>query len=1470
MSDFTTHRKKYWITLFWSFVFVLISLQPASAVGAFPLPQKMIQPDGSVITIRIHGDEWYNWTTTVDGYRILKNKHGFFEYATQLKSGEISGSGIIASDPGQRTVAEENFLSSTPKGIGISKKDFLEKRREKYTHWLKSSLMTTHFPSEGEASLLIILANFQDTNPTYPTSDFEAFMNQKNYNSTGSFRDYYQEVSGGLLTINSSVTQWLSVPAGHDYYGPESKWKEFALHAVQAAADAGVDFSAFDNDGDGVVESVAIIHQGAGQEVTSDPDDIWSHSYSFSSWGVPESERTFNGVVVDQYTIQPEWRSAAADMNTIGVICHEFGHNLGLPDFYDVDEEENGQYYGTGDWDIMAGGTYNGSPSGSSPAHHNPFSKAELGWVAVSVIDQPASISLDPVYSSKQVLRINSPVENEYLLLENRQKTGFDAFIPGNGLLVYHTDGNLIKERRSSNTINIDSHQGFYPLAANDIINDPSCPFPGTESVTELTDASSPAMQTWDGQGFNRSMTDITIVDTTITFDYMFLQDGTPLDFDAVTIDELSVKLSWTPSSNNYPVLVAWSPDGIFGNPVDKHIYAPGEFIDGGGTVLYYGDTDTTKIHSGLSPSTKYYYSVWSDKGDMYSQNLKDEALTRPSPITEFPWADGFEDQLNVWVEEYVSGEKSWSTQKLYVNETLVQPWSGSEYATFFAQTYSVPVTRLVSPKLELNSSKTYHLRFRHIQPEWEGDQDELKVLVRTESAGNWEEITRYETHTPEWTERLIEIPYSEPLEIAFEATGNYGYGIGIDSVEVYVTSACEVKPDISASGFSATNITKTSMDLSWGRGNGDALLILARKDQAITEIPENGVSYTADSNFGSGDALPNNTYVVYNGTGTSMTLSGLEHTSEYHLAFFEYYNTNICYETEGAAASFSTEPNIYDITVAVTDTDGNPLENAMVRFKEDTLYTDAAGEATFQTVHSDDRYDHFDVSKDTYSAGSDRFIPNTSKTINVSLWNFDPLPPHNLTGNKDYKTIKLEWSPVINENFDHYVTYSTEIEGWTFLDKDGADTYGIRTIMWPGENDPMAYMVFDVYADEVLQMDYAISAWSGSKVLVSFAAQEVQSNDWIISPSANIKEGDFFSFMARSLDDTWGKEVINVKVRPEGEVEWTTLWQGIEVPEAWTRYEFQLDTAYLGQNVEVAVQHISNQTFALILDDIRIGSELGPVSSGPSFPSPDSNLKTAKRESRTSPILPKPPGKEQLSPSRSAPSLYAGNVGYAIYRDGTEIHRNYGFTSNTFTEDVLDCNEYQYTVKAVYDDVNMESSPAESLLVESCHTVLFAITDSENTPIKGAEITFNNEVKITDSNGEAVFTTVDSGSSQEYSVTAEGYSHFQGNANINADTSIDVTMLLANTTINTNWKNKVSFIPNPVDTKATIKGLPFGTFRVVLYDITGKQVNEKSITGGQPATIDFSSMHPGIYLLLIEADNGETHRVKIIKRKGL
>jgi hypothetical protein len=137
---------------------------------------------------------------------------------------------------------------------------------------------------------------------------------------------------------------------------------------------------------------------------------------------------------------------------------------------------------------------------------------------------------------------------------------------------------------------------------------------PGSDNVKKFTDNTTPAMKSWDGQSFNRSITAISKLNENIEFDFMFLEDGSPIDFEATPIDHLSIQLNWTPSSENYPILIACSTDSIFGNPEDGKIYSNGETISGGGTVLYYGNNMDNMAHNALDSSTKYYYAAWSEK----------------------------------------------------------------------------------------------------------------------------------------------------------------------------------------------------------------------------------------------------------------------------------------------------------------------------------------------------------------------------------------------------------------------------------------------------------------------------------------------------------------------------------------------------------------------------------------------------------------------------------------------------------------------------------------------------------------------------------------------------------------------------------------------------------------------------------------------------------------------------------------
>lgn len=503
-----------------SFIFIIFFCLVLSQLWSVPANPDMIhftQSDGSELDMYQKGDEFVHWSETVDGYTILNDGNNIFFYAILDKRGDLGRSGIQAHNINQRSAEEISFLSTIQKHNTFSKSqiDLLKDTVLKY-----ASRNSRAFPTTGTNNLLMILANFNDTSTTYTQSNFNNYMNQVNYNGTGSFKDYYLECSYGQLTLNTTVTNWVTLPNSHDYYGPDTRWGEFAYKSVQAA-DPYVNYSQYDNDNDGTVDGIAIIHQGPGQEATSNTNDIWSHSWDLASAGYSAAARTFDGVLVSSYTTQPE-TSSAGTMATIGVMCHEFGHNLGAPDFYDTNYSTGGQYDGTGYWDVMASGSYNGS-NGTQPAHHNTLTKwYYYGWCTPTLLSTSTGVSMsNSVNNSTYFYYYTTTTSNEYFLLENRQQTGFDIGLPGHGLIILHVDQDYIDAHDSSNDINAYSQQGLYPKAANGTINAASCPFPGTSSNTSFTDTTTPNSQSWASANTNKPITNIQENGGLISFDFM-------------------------------------------------------------------------------------------------------------------------------------------------------------------------------------------------------------------------------------------------------------------------------------------------------------------------------------------------------------------------------------------------------------------------------------------------------------------------------------------------------------------------------------------------------------------------------------------------------------------------------------------------------------------------------------------------------------------------------------------------------------------------------------------------------------------------------------------------------------------------------------------------------------------------------------------------------------------------------------
>jgi immune inhibitor A len=285
---------------------------------------------------------------------------------------------------------------------------------------------------------LAILVRFSDVAAQVSPAKFDTLL----YGSgTGSVRDYYSEISYGkldMITVDlPSTSNWQTAPQTKSYYANSQygfgAYPQNAQKLVQdavATADAIVDFSQYDNDGDGWLDALMIIHTGPGAEYTGNANDIWSHK-----WGISTQIR--DGVYLSSYAMMPEYWTTPGDM-TIGVFAHELGHVFGLPDLYDTDYSSRG----IGRWSLMAVGSWNGS-MGNSPSHPDAWCRVQLGFTTPIVPTSQANNAQFPQIETDTVIyRLwdGGAAGPQYFLVENRQRVGFDAGLPAAGMLVWHID----------------------------------------------------------------------------------------------------------------------------------------------------------------------------------------------------------------------------------------------------------------------------------------------------------------------------------------------------------------------------------------------------------------------------------------------------------------------------------------------------------------------------------------------------------------------------------------------------------------------------------------------------------------------------------------------------------------------------------------------------------------------------------------------------------------------------------------------------------------------------------------------------------------------------------------------------------------------------------------------------------------------------------------------------------------------
>lgn len=300
---------------------------------------------------------------------------------------------------------------------------------------------------QGTKKALVILAEF--SNSKFKTGHdvdlFNRIANEEGfseYDYQGSIRDYFKAQSNGQFDLDFDVVGVCPLSHNYAYYGEDvdgddAKADEMVVEACNWAHNIGVDFSKYDWDGDGYVDEVFVLYAGKGQADNSKiPDLIWPHMYYLSA---SDKALTLDGVTIDTYACSCELNSKG-NLDGIGCFCHEFSHCMGFPDVYDVADKG---WFGMGGFDLMDTGSYNGDSR--CPAGYTAYEKAECGWITLKdMTDIQEDVSVEGLLPTSDggdaYIIKNKGHEDEYYILENRQKTGWDAEIPGSGLMITHVD----------------------------------------------------------------------------------------------------------------------------------------------------------------------------------------------------------------------------------------------------------------------------------------------------------------------------------------------------------------------------------------------------------------------------------------------------------------------------------------------------------------------------------------------------------------------------------------------------------------------------------------------------------------------------------------------------------------------------------------------------------------------------------------------------------------------------------------------------------------------------------------------------------------------------------------------------------------------------------------------------------------------------------------------------------------------
>lgn len=618
---------------FITFILSILANISITAVPAKPGLIKMKQADGTEIKVRIIGDEHHHYYLSEDGY-LLINKDETLFYGNTDSKGNIISSQIAATPVDKRTEEAKRYLKAVnmEKVMTAMNAKAADRRRARSPQ-KAVGLFDTGFPSKGVQKGLVILVEYQDTKFTLddPHDYFNRMLNENGFNDyggTGCAAEYFRTSSMNQFLPEFDVfgpitlSQNMSYYGGNDWSGNDKNPEQMAIEACQQL-DATVDFSEYDRDNDGYIDNVFVFYAGRGEASGGSSSTVWPHSWNVSS--ATSTPYYFDGVRLDRYACSNEWEGSRPD--GVGTFIHEFSHVMGLPDLYATSYTSA---FTPGAWSVLDYGPYNNE--GRTPPLYSIYERYSLGWINPTVIDGPRNVTLKEISTNNGCI-IKTENENEFFLFENRQQKGWDKYIPGHGMLVWHVD--FDEYVWAQNTVNNSaSHQYVDLEEADGTQSDYSRSgdaFPGTDNVTSFTDDTRPSMRSWSGHRQELPITDIKESNGIITFSVAGgIAPAAPVTANEGTeVTPVSFTASWTPSDNADTYRISVYKKEVNEGGRELKTYADG---------YYMHDTEgmTSITITGLTPMTEYYYTVCAENKGGTSKESNEVAVTTAPPTFEF------------------------------------------------------------------------------------------------------------------------------------------------------------------------------------------------------------------------------------------------------------------------------------------------------------------------------------------------------------------------------------------------------------------------------------------------------------------------------------------------------------------------------------------------------------------------------------------------------------------------------------------------------------------------------------------------------------------------------------------------------------------------------------------------------------------------------------------------------------------